>query len=77
MPTKNRFGFSIPDSLQDRINNLPRSVQLTPFLVYAAMKMTEELQNNPDLKPENFSIRAIEQLPLIEKEVKKPAKKRM
>jgi hypothetical protein len=76
MPTKNRFGFTISDQLQDKINQLPRSVQLTPYLVYAFEKITDELQKKPQLKPENFSIRVIEQLELIKTETKKTTSKK-
>ncbi len=73
MPTKNRYGFTIPDNIQARMNELPRTVSLTPFMVHALDKILEELQKNPALKPENFSIRVIEQLKLIPD--KKPKKK--
>ena len=77
MPTKNRFGFSIPDDLQNKINSLPRSVQLSPFLVRATSILCDELMRNPQLKPENIFIYIQEELPISEgKEGKKTAKKK-
>ena len=66
MPTKNRFGFSIPDELQDKINSLPRTVQLTPYLVRATGILCDELIRNPQLKPENIFFHIQEELPIPE-----------
>jgi len=78
MPAKNRFGFSITDELQDKINSLPRTVKLSPYLVRATNIICDELATNPKLKPENISIFIQKELPLpVEPEPKKTPKKRV
>jgi hypothetical protein len=51
-----KYTAPISEDLRQRILELPRGVKFGDFMEKAIMVFTEELEKNPDLRPENFII---------------------
>ncbi len=55
-----KYTAPISEKLRQRILGLPRGVKFGDFMEKAMLVFVEELEKNPDLRPENFSIAMIE-----------------
>jgi hypothetical protein len=51
-----KYTAPISEDLRQRIMELPRGVKFGDFMEKAIRVFTEELEKNPDLRPENFII---------------------
>jgi hypothetical protein len=51
-----KYTATISEDMRQRILALPRGVKFGPFMEKAINAFAEELEKNPDLKPDNFII---------------------
>jgi hypothetical protein len=51
-----KYTTKIDEDTRQRILSLPRGVKFSSFMRKAITIFVEELENNPDLQPENFTI---------------------
>ena len=51
-----KYTATIDEDTRQRIHALPRGVHFSAFMRKAINVFVEELEKNPDLKPENFII---------------------
>lgn len=55
-----KYTAPISEKLRQRILGLPRGVKFGDFMEKAMLVFVEELEKNPELKPENISITVTE-----------------
>ena len=51
-----KYTATIDEETRQRIHALPRSIHFSAFMRKAITIFVEELEKNPDLRPENFII---------------------